>query len=277
MRSSHQLSSSSSHHTPYTTPSIRQQAHTPSLRQAQTPSLQQQQTPDLRHTPALSGFRDSPRAGSGWDQQSARSQPRVMHSANNSQSYSDPHGRVRSQDGYVQHSRNDSAATGTHSAATDYSEGHVANTRKHDYDVQSMEMSVSSPRITAKNPIPPPTVTVRSEFPTLNRSRSPQSITCLVTIEVVDGNWTADPEDIRGPPSAQTPILPGEDFASPKPSLRTRGIDIPRERPEVLQRVTEELHNKVDNWHGLDFSRFVFVSTDTCFFVSCLRYLDLVD
>jgi len=120
-----------------------------------------------------------------------------------------------------------------------------------------MEMSVSSPRITAKNPIPPPTVTVRSEFPTINRSRAPQSITCLVTVEVVDGNWTADPEDIRGPPAAHTPILPGEDFQSPKPSLRARGIDIPRERPEVLQRVTEELHNKVDNWHGLDFSRFV--------------------
>ncbi|GAB7346049.1 hypothetical protein MBLNU457_4815t2 [Dothideomycetes sp. NU457] len=252
VRASHQLSSQQS---PYTTPSILQQAHTPSLRQApNTPSVHH--TPDLRHTPALSGFRDSPRAGSGWDQQSARSHPRGMHSANNSQSYSDPHGRIRSQDGYGQHSRNDSTATGAHSAATDYSEGHVANTRKHDYDVQSMEMSVSSPRITAKNPIPPPTVTVRSEFPTINRSRAPQSITCLVTVEVVDGNWTADPEDIRGPPAAQTPILPGEDFQSPKPSLRARGIDIPRERPEVLQRVTEELHNKVDNWHGLDFSRF---------------------
>ena len=178
-----------------------------------------------------------------------------MHSQSNSQSHSDGYGRVRSQDTYGTHARNDSGTTGGHSAVTDYNEHHIPNSRKHDYDVQSMEMSVSSPRANAKNPIPPPTVTVRSEFPTLSRSRNPQSLTCLVTVEVVDGKWRADPDDIRGPPPGPTPTLP-EGFTSPKPSLRSRGIDIPRDPPDVLHRVTEDLHHKVENWHGLDFARY---------------------
>lgn len=118
-----------------------------------------------------------------------------------------------------------------------------------------MEMSVSNPRAHAKNPIPAPTVTVRSEFPTLSRSRQQQSLTCLVTIEVVDGQWRPDPEDIRGQPEAQ-PTLTPETYSPPKQPQRRPPPDIPRESPEVLQRVTNELHAKVDNWHGLDFARF---------------------
>lgn len=158
-------------------------------------------------------------------------------------------------DQYGQHTRNDSGTTGGHSAQEYDNHAPQQNGRKHDYDVQSMEMSVNSPRPNCKNPIPPPIVTVRSEFPTLSRSRQPQSLTCLVTVEVVDGKWRPDPEDIRGPPPGPTPQLP-EEMLSPKPSLRSRGIDFPRDPPEVLQRVTEELHAKVDNWHGLDFARF---------------------
>ncbi|KAF4553466.1 Hypothetical protein D9617_7g031940 [Elsinoe fawcettii] len=229
----------SSNLTPHETPDLR---NTPSIRQ--TPDLR---TPDLRSTA-------SPRAfGSGQWEPGYRGN-RSLHSQANSQTFSEhDYRRVRSGDQYNQHARNDSGTTGGHSAA-DY-DNHIPTSRKHDYDVQSMEMSVSSPRPNCKNPIPPPSVTVRSEFPTLSRSRQPQSLTCLVTVEVVDGKWRPDPEDIRGPPPGPTPQLP-EEMLSPKPSLRSRGIDFPRDPPEVLARVTEDLHNKVDNWHGLDFARF---------------------
>ena len=85
-----------------------------------------------------------------------------------------------------QHIRSDSGATGVASSG-DYADTH--NGRRHDYDVQSMETSLSSPRGLLKSPIPAPTVTVRSEFPTLSRSRQQQSLTCLVTVEVVEGKW----------------------------------------------------------------------------------------
>ena len=94
-----------------------------------------------------------------------------------------------------QHMRSDSGATGVASSA-DYAGTHDG---RHPYDLQSMEASLS-PRGMVKSPIPPPTVTVRSEFPTLSRSRQQQSLTCLVTVEVVEGKWRPDPEDVRGVP-----------------------------------------------------------------------------
>ena len=154
------------------------------------------------------------------------------------------------------HSRNDSGNTGIASSA-DFAETHSqAVGRRHDYDVQSMETDLSSPRHThAKNPIPAPIVTVRSEFPTLNRSRQQQSLTCLVTIEVPEGKWNPDPEDLRNVPPV--PPLPQDDAASMRPSVRKRHVpsDPVYEAPEILEQVTEELKNRVDNWHGLEFQR----------------------
>ncbi|KAL1305941.1 hypothetical protein AAFC00_004082 [Neodothiora populina] len=155
-----------------------------------------------------------------------------------------------------QHTRNDSGATGGGaSLAAEFPEPQQMNGRRHDYDVQSMETTVA-PRSLPRNPIPSPLVTVRSEFPTLSRSRQQQSLTCLVTVEVVDGKWRPDPEDIRSPP----PIFPQEasDSASmpPRSPARPRPVELPMERPEILARVSEDLRTKVDNWHGLDFSRF---------------------
>ena len=80
------------------------------------------------------------------------------------------------------HGRSDSGATGL-ASSNDYATTHDG--RRHDFDVQSMETSLSSPRGLLKSPIPAPTVTVRSEFPTLSRSRQQQSLTCLITVEVV--------------------------------------------------------------------------------------------
>ncbi|EFW99583.1 von willebrand and ring finger domain containing protein [Grosmannia clavigera kw1407] len=162
------------------------------------------------------------------------------------------------------HTRSDSEATGIASSG-----GYPETTqsggprRVHDYDVQAMETTLTSPRVVTRNPIPAPTVTVRSEFPTINRSRQQQTLTCLVTIEVPDCKWRADPDDLQtgATPTQQQPApgprpRNGEDgrgIASPVPSAPHF---YPYESPEVLEEMTENLRGRVDNWHGLDFSRF---------------------
>ncbi|EEY22824.1 von Willebrand and RING finger domain-containing protein [Verticillium alfalfae VaMs.102] len=66
----------------------------------------------------------------------------------------------------------------------------------------------------------------------------------------------------RQPPiSAQRrPVLTNakiEDaFARPPSPARSAPRFYPYESPEVLEEITESLRNRVDNWHGLDFSRF---------------------
>ncbi|TKA73568.1 hypothetical protein B0A49_04096, partial [Cryomyces minteri] len=119
-----------------------------------------------------------------------------------------------------------------------------------------METSPHNARTgTAKNSIPPPAVTIRSEFPTLIRSRQPQSLTCLITVEVVEGKWRPLSKDFHGPPSFPSAheheIQAREELSAFNPEPHHT-----HESQENLDEVTEDLHNRVDNWHGLDFSRF---------------------
>ncbi|CAD6565687.1 MAG: hypothetical protein ASARMPREDX12_006721 [Alectoria sarmentosa] len=168
--------------------------------------------------------------------------------------------RYGSQNRGQQHKRNESANTGGVHSSGEYSDTHNNHNhtgRRHDYDVQSMETALSSPRASViKNPIPAPTVTVRSEYPTLTRSRQQQSLTCLVTIEVPEGKWRPDPADLRG-----APVLPSmqQDSATfsnrPASPAKSQQADWGYESPEVLEEITEDLRVRVDNWHGLDFSR----------------------
>jgi hypothetical protein len=154
-----------------------------------------------------------------------------------------------------QHMRTESGATGHASSHHDYSQ----DGRRHDYDLQSMETSLSSPRGTVKSPIPAPTVTVRSEFPTLSRSRQQQSLTCLITVEVTEGKWQPNPDDIRGAiPPVPASASAANSFANAKSpaSSHNQKYESPYESNEVLDEITEDLHSRVDNWHGLDFSRF---------------------
>jgi hypothetical protein len=154
--------------------------------------------------------------------------------------------------GQQHHARNGS---GTASSA-DYAEPQTGTGRRHDYDVHAMETDLTSPRTSAiKNPIPPPVVTVRSEFPTLNRSRQQQSLTCLVTIEVPEGKWHPSPHDLQHAPPVQS--LPQDDpYSSIKsPSRPPHTHPIPEEDLEALEETTEELKARVDNWHGLEFDR----------------------
>lgn len=116
-----------------------------------------------------------------------------------------------------------------------------------------------------KNPIPPPVVTVRAEFPTLERSRAQQTLTCLVTIEVPDIGWRADPIDLHLPSGEAHSLSPTSHERPPSlaktlPPAAASEPQAPRfipyESPEVLEAMTESLRSRVENWHGLDFSRF---------------------
>ena len=127
--------------------------------------------------------------------------------------------------------------------------------RAHDYDVQAMETTLGSPRAITRNPIPAPMVTVRSEFPTVSRSRQQQTLTCLVTVEVPDNKWRPDPEDLQAVPAAPAPRAE-EPYPRPPSPARSVPRFYPYEPPEVLEEMTENLRSRVDNWHGLDFSRF---------------------
>ena len=154
------------------------------------------------------------------------------------------------------HTRSDSEATGVASSGGYPETMQSGPPRRHDYDVQAMETSLSSPRSVTRNPIPAPTVSLRSEFPTINRSRQQQTLTCLVTIEVPDNQWRPDPADLQNapPPSAPAP-RPEEPPLRPPSPARSAPRFYPYESPEVLAGMTESLRSRVDNWHGLDFSR----------------------
>lgn len=154
------------------------------------------------------------------------------------------------------HNRNDSEATGAPSSVG-YPETTTSGPpRRHDYDVQAMETSLVSPRASVtRNPIPPPSVSVRSEFPTLNRSRQQQTLTCLITIEVPDNKWRPDPDDLRSAPPVP-PVRPEDTYARPPSPAQSAPRFYPYEPPEVLEEITESLRVRVENWHGLDFNRF---------------------
>ena len=160
------------------------------------------------------------------------------------------------------HTRSDSEATGVTGVASSVGYPETMQSgppRRHDYDVQAMETTPGSPRPITRNPIPPPSVTVRSEFPTLSRSRQQQTLTCLVTIEVPDNKWRPDPEDLGAAPlpSSTTNTARIDEVAARPPSpVRSAPKFYPYESADVLEEMTESLRNRVDNWHGLDFNRF---------------------
>lgn len=154
------------------------------------------------------------------------------------------------------HARSDSEATGVASSGGYPETTQSGPARRHDYDVQAMETSLASPRAVTRNPIPAPTVTVRSEFPTISRSRQQQTLTCLVTVEVPDSKWRPDPEDLQSaPPLAPAPSRSEETYVQPPSPVRTAPRFYPYESPEVLAEMTENLRNRVENWHGLEFNR----------------------
>ncbi|TQS37962.1 hypothetical protein Golomagni_01542 [Golovinomyces magnicellulatus] len=143
----------------------------------------------------------------------------------------------------------------THTPSEAYSETVVSLSHgKNGHERQISEMGVTSPVPSLiRNPIPPPSVTVRSEFPTINRSREQQMLTCLITVTVSDNNWRPDPEDLR---RISSPAIAEESYTRPPSPARSVPPLEPNDSPEKLSEITENLRQRVENWHGLDFSRF---------------------
>ncbi|OAA67456.1 von Willebrand factor, type A [Cordyceps fumosorosea ARSEF 2679] len=168
--------------------------------------------------------------------------------------------------GPSRHTRSDSDVTGITGVTS--SGGYPETTQsgpqwRHDYDVQAMETSPGSPqRAIARNPIPAPMVTVRSEFPTISRSRQQQTLTCLITIEVPDNKWRPDPEDLGSNSVARQPSLGRiDDIAAyvaspPQPAPSPAPKFYPYESPAALEEARQSLNRRVESWHGLDFERF---------------------
>lgn len=146
-------------------------------------------------------------------------------------------------------------------STSDHAETHHTTTPRHDYDVHSMETALSIPPPPAKTPIPSPKITVRSEFPTLSKSRQQQSLTCLVTVEVVDKTWQSNFDSLQSPPPV--PTIP-ERFSEPvKQPLKSQPRSDPQRPHDSVhedlpgfEEVKEELYKRCENWHGLDFQRF---------------------
>jgi hypothetical protein len=157
--------------------------------------------------------------------------------------------------GIQTHSRNDSG----NASSADYANDHGSQPpRKHDYDLHAMETSVPGAQVKdTKQPIPAPIVTVRSEYPTLTRSRQQQTVTCLVTVEVPEGKWHGQMDEAQHMPPV--PPLPSDSGVGITAMHRQRDIQQPPmnyESPDVLEEITHELRMRVDNWHGLEFQRF---------------------
>lgn len=166
---------------------------------------------------------------------------------------------------YEYQSRKESNATSRASGAVSGGGSNVSHmsVRRRDLDSNSVGSDSGSARV--KNPIPNPKVTIKSEFPTLARSKDQQNLTCLVTVEVAEGKWQPDMDDLRSmrPRLSQTVERTHKHAAStassrPPERAPVHKVAMPDsgESPEELERVTSELYSRVDNWHGLDFSRF---------------------
>ena len=153
-----------------------------------------------------------------------------------------------------QHSRNDS---GNASSADYPAPDSAVSTRKHDYDLHAMETNVGNQQSNhPKKSLPAPLVTVRSEYPTMNRSRQQQSLTCLVTVEVPEAKWKPDLDDVRDSPSMPTSSHDHANAQAQGNWRRQANSTDSFETSEQLREVTEELRQRVENWHGLEFHRF---------------------
>lgn len=162
-----------------------------------------------------------------------------------------------------QHSRNNSG----NASSGEYQAHDMTSTRRHDYDLHAMETSVAAeqPSKDHRHVIPSPIVTVRSEFPTINRSQHQQSLTCLVTVEVPEAKWRHE-EYVQTPISPAVSQPPNRSFQSlaPPPLQPNRYVIpppqtssfVPRKSTRELNQLTADLRARVDNWHGLEFSRF---------------------
>lgn len=171
--------------------------------------------------------------------------------------YRDPHYR-----GYENgHHRNDSNTSADYSEAPTIA---VSYTRRHEYESTRSGESDIAPRNMVVNPIPPPAVTVQSEFPTMTRSKIQQSLTCIVTVKVgerkfnhTEGLSVASPGSYDQFESTGPREQEQAQYYERQEALaaEAREREAQQEREEALAIITDELRLRVENWHGLDFNR----------------------
>lgn len=205
----------------------------------------------------------SDRTAPSWDHNAGATEPaRNPEAALRSNDVQDAYSQVGSREmaspREPQHLRSPSGVTGA-ASSTEYTDSQ--HNRRHDYDVQAMESDLSPrPASAFTHAIPAPTVTIRSEFPTLNRSRQQQPLTCLITVEVPEGSWQPGSEDLPQIPETSSHVqIPREDPYMDKRHLSLLDArSIPYEPQENLDEIAEDLRTRVDNWHGLEFDRYVY-------------------
>nr|POE59371.1 hypothetical protein CFP56_24640 [Quercus suber] len=138
-----------------------------------------------------------------------------------------------------------------------YSAAIEADSHDQKCDVQITATVPLSSTPPIRNPIPAPTVTVRSEFPTITKSRQQQSLTCLVTVEVTDARWPMSPQrSISHAPS--TPESPHSRLRPPQsPVLKpVSPVDSVHQDDAELHRVKDDLLQRMDHWHGMEYVKF---------------------
>ena len=92
----------------------------------------------------------------------------------------------------------------------------------------------------------------------MTRSQQPQSLTCLVTVEVRETNVRphfGQQQTLQN--AASTISEPVQESRPPTPHNKDVGAEEAAEKAREMATVATGLHNRVDNWHGLDFSRLV--------------------
>lgn len=152
-----------------------------------------------------------------------------------------------------QHSRNNSENEALQKLAE-----HPASSRQHTFDQNPDGPAASKEPNKPQNATCwPPVVTVRSEFPTIIRSSHQQTLTCLVTVEVPESrhrHFTESPK--ISAPAAK----PFHDIVAPTESFTFHSSDGEILRnpnsSESRDRLVSDLKEKVEDWHGLDVTRF---------------------
>lgn len=142
--------------------------------------------------------------------------------------------------------------------------------------------SISYNTTQVANPINPPNLTLRSEFPTITRSRQLQLFTTLITVEVPTSGWTLDQRDLLRIASvpendeSQSPVSPNRGRSlsvsthhstasdlshalsapsKPLPSTYPKIPPMSIESQNNLDTIETELKSRDMNWHNLDFQR----------------------
>ena len=90
----------------------------------------------------------------------------------------------------------------------------------------------------------------------MTRSKQAQSLTCLVTIEVFDSNIRphyGQQHTLQNAASTMSEPLPESRPPTPPPGEVEE--EVKAEWAQEMEGIATGLHSRVDNWHGLDFSR----------------------